>query len=66
MLGHTANSGQFAKNWAESAVLASMALFVRILCNTFLESLKHADQPWIGFLMVPKILLKTASAYCDI
>ena len=26
------------------------ALFARVSCNIFLESLKHTDQPWIGFV----------------
>ena len=26
------------------------ALFARISCNTCLESLKHPDQPWVGFV----------------
>ena len=34
------------------------ALFARISCNTFLESLKHTDQPWVVFVSGAWISIK--------
>ena len=47
MLASTANSALF---FGESAKIGCASLVARILCNTFLESLKHADQPCVGFV----------------
>ena len=53
VLASTANSGRFAKsgqNRQSQLVRPSYILFARISCNTYLESLKHADQPWVSFV----------------
>ena len=53
MLDSTANPAQFwriGKNWPCYLARPFHALFTRISCNTFLESLSHADQPWVGFV----------------
>ena len=53
VLSSTANSGRFAKigqNWQCQLAGPFHALFARISCNTFLESLKHTDQPWVVFV----------------
>ena len=39
------------QNWVKCAVLASMAL-LHHFCKDFMESLKHAGQPWVGFVDV--------------
>ena len=41
---------QIGQNWQCYLARPFHALFARISCNTFLESLKHADQPWVGFV----------------
>ena len=53
MLASTADSAQFwriGQNWPCYLARPFHALFARISCNTFLESLKHANQPWVGFV----------------
>ena len=43
------------------------ALFARISCNTFLESLKHTDQPWVVFVAGTWNLIKNCLSllcYC--
>ena len=53
MLASTADSAQFwqiGQNWPCYLAQPLHALFARISCNTFLESLKHTDQPWVGFV----------------
>ena len=60
MLASTANSAQFwriGQNWPCYLARPFHALFARISCNTFLESLKFADQRWVGF--VPSFWLCT-------
>ena len=37
--------------WVQSKFESNTAKrFARISCNTFLESLRHSDQPWLGFI----------------
>ena len=43
-----------------------LALFARISCNTFLESLKHFDQPWVGFVDGTKYLIKNCLSLCTV
>ena len=53
MLGSTAYSAQFGQigiNWSYNLSQPFHALFARILCNTFLESLKHTGEPYVGFV----------------
>ena len=53
MLASTADSAQFwriGQNWLCYLAWPFHALFARILCNTFLESLKHTNQPWVVFV----------------
>ena len=53
VLASTADSAQFwqiGQNWPCYSAQPFHALFARISCNTFLESLKHTDQPWVGFV----------------
>ena len=53
MLASTADSAQFwriGQNWPCYTARPFHALFARISCYTFLESLKHTDQPWVGFV----------------
>ena len=53
MLTSTADSAQFwriGQNWLCYLAWPFHALFSRISCNTFLESLKHTDQPWVVFV----------------
>ena len=67
VLTSTANSGRFAKigqNRQWQLARPFHALFPRISCNTFLESLKHTYQPWVVF--VSGALSKMASACCDL
>ena len=67
MLASTANSGRFAKighNRHCQLAWPFHAKFARISCNIFLESLKFTDQPKVGLVLVPEILLEIASAHC--
>ena len=53
MLASTAHSVQFlqiSQNWPCYLAQPFHALFARISCNTFLEFLKHTDQPWVDFV----------------
>ena len=53
VLASTADSAHFwqiGQNWPFKLARPFYALFARISCNTFLEFLKHADQPWISFV----------------
>ena len=53
MLASTADSAQFwriGQNWPCYLARPFHALFARISCNTFLEPLKHTDQPWVFFV----------------
>ena len=53
VLASTAESAQFwqiGQNWSCYPAWSFYALFARISCNTFLESLRHIDQPWVGFV----------------
>ena len=53
MLASTAHLAQFlqiSQNWPCYLAQPFHALFARISCNTFLGSLKHTDQPWVGFV----------------
>ena len=53
LLGSTANSAQFwriGQNWRCYLARPFHALFARISCNTFLESLKQTDQPLVVFV----------------
>ena len=53
MLASNAASAQFWRigwNWLCYLAWPFDALFARISCNTYLESLKHVDQPWVGFV----------------
>ena len=53
VLATTTDSSQFwqiGQNWPCCLAQPFHALLARISCNIFLESLKHADQPWIGFV----------------
>ena len=66
MLARTADPAQIwrnGQNWPCYLAQPFHALFARISCNTFLESLKHTDQPWVGSVVWAEILSKTASAY---
>ena len=54
VLASMANSGQFAKS-GQNRLCCQLAqpfhaLFSGISCNTFFESFKHADQPWVSFV----------------
>ena len=55
--------GESARICHEPLAWPFHALFARISYNTFFESLKHTDQPWVGFISGTHNLLKTASAY---
>ena len=53
MLASTADSAQFwwiGQNWLCYSARPFHALFATISCNTFLESLKHTGQPYVGFV----------------
>ena len=52
MLRRMAHFGRFAKiwqNWQCQLAWPFHALYARISCKTFLESMKHADKPGVGF-----------------
>ena len=53
MLASTADPAQIhqiSQNWPCYLARPFHALFAGISCNKFFESLKHADQPWVGFV----------------
>ena len=50
VLASIAQFWQIGQNWPCYLAQPFHALFSKILCNTFLESLKHADQPRVGFV----------------
>ena len=53
VLASTADSAQFwqiGQNWLCYLEQPFHVLFAWISCDTFLESLKHANQPWVGFV----------------
>ena len=56
VLASTADSAQLlqiGQNWLCYLARPFNALFARISCDTFLESLKHTDQPLVGFVSGP-------------
>ena len=61
VLTSPADSAQFwriGQNWPFHALLTSIS------CNTFLESLKHADQPWVVLLLGHDFVLNFILAHC--
>ena len=53
------------QNWLWYLAQPFHALFARISCNTFLESMKHIDQPWVGFVSGAWHFIKNClAAYC--
>ena len=66
VLSSTANSGPFAKIGQDrhcQLARSFHALFARISCNIFLESLEHTDQntdqPWVPFVLGAKKSIKS-------
>ena len=50
MIADSAHFWSIGQNWLCYLAHPFHALFGRISCNTYLESLKHADQSWVGFV----------------